>query len=56
MARHAFADAPIRLLADFAPPRKGICRGVDVDGALLLEVSGQIERVLSGEVSLRSAA
>ncbi|MDP3032540.1 MAG: biotin--[acetyl-CoA-carboxylase] ligase [Rhodocyclaceae bacterium] len=56
MARHAFADVPIRLLADFAPPRMGICRGVDVDGALLLEVSGQIERVLSGEVSLRSAA
>lgn len=56
MARHAFADAPIQLLSDFAPPRAGICRGVDVDGALLLEVAGQVERVLSGEVSLRGVA
>jgi BirA family biotin operon repressor/biotin-[acetyl-CoA-carboxylase] ligase len=53
---HAFENAPIRLLSDFAPPRAGLCRGADVDGALLLEVDGRIERVLSGEVSLRSAA
>jgi len=53
LARHAFADAPIQLLSDFAAPRAGICRGVAADGALLLEVAGQIERVLSGEVSLR---
>ena len=52
-ARHAFEDAPIRLLADFASPRAGICRGVDRDGALLFECDGRIERVLSGEVSLR---
>lgn len=57
-ARHAFENAPIRLLSDFAPPRMGICRGVADDGALLLETDGQggrIERVLSGEVSLRGA-
>ncbi|MDO9244542.1 MAG: biotin--[acetyl-CoA-carboxylase] ligase [Rhodocyclaceae bacterium] len=53
LARHAFADAPIQLLSDFAAPRAGICRGVAADGALLLEVAGQLERVLSGEVSLR---
>ncbi|MBA3032103.1 MAG: biotin--[acetyl-CoA-carboxylase] ligase [Gammaproteobacteria bacterium] len=53
MARHAFADVPIRLLSDFAPQRIGMCRGVDVDGALLLEEAGQVKRVLSGEVSLR---
>jgi BirA family biotin operon repressor/biotin-[acetyl-CoA-carboxylase] ligase len=53
MARHAHADAPIQLLADFAPPRSGVCRGVDADGALLLERDGKVERVLSGEVSLR---
>jgi BirA family biotin operon repressor/biotin-[acetyl-CoA-carboxylase] ligase len=53
---HAFENAPIRLLSDFAPPRAGLCRGVDVDGALLLEIDGRVERVLSGEVSLRSAA
>lgn len=53
MARHAHADVPIQLLTDFALPRTGLCRGVDVDGALLLERDGQVERILSGEVSLR---
>jgi BirA family biotin operon repressor/biotin-[acetyl-CoA-carboxylase] ligase len=56
IACHAYQDAPVRLLSDFAPPRDGICRGVDADGALLLETSGRIERILSGEVSLRRAA
>jgi BirA family biotin operon repressor/biotin-[acetyl-CoA-carboxylase] ligase len=54
-ARHVFENAPIRLLSDFAPPRMGICRGVADDGALLLETGGRIERILSGEVSLRLA-
>lgn len=53
IARHAFENAAVRLLSDFSPPREGICRGVDIDGALLIESGGQIERVLSGEVSLR---
>ncbi|MES2236331.1 MAG: biotin--[acetyl-CoA-carboxylase] ligase [Pseudomonadota bacterium] len=56
LARHAFQDAPVVLLSDFSPPRHGICRGVDKDGALLLEVDGHIERILSGEISLRAAA
>jgi len=55
LARHAHQNVPVRLLSDFAPPRAGICRGVDVDGALLLETDGRIERTLSGEVSLRAA-
>lgn len=55
-ARHAFQDAPVRLLADFAPPREGVCRGVDETGALLLETAGSVERILSGEISLRGAA
>ena len=55
-ALDAFQDLPVRLLSDFAPPRDGICRGVDVDGALLLETDGCIERILSGEISLRRAA
>jgi BirA family biotin operon repressor/biotin-[acetyl-CoA-carboxylase] ligase len=55
-SRHAFENIPVRLLSDFAPPRTGICRGVDDDGALLLETGGRIERVLSGEISLRGAA
>jgi BirA family biotin operon repressor/biotin-[acetyl-CoA-carboxylase] ligase len=55
MTRHAFQDARIRLSTDFGPPSEGICRGVDADGALLLEIDGRIERILSGEVSLRPA-
>jgi BirA family transcriptional regulator, biotin operon repressor / biotin---[acetyl-CoA-carboxylase] ligase len=53
---HAHQDIRVRLSADYAEPREGICRGVDVDGALLLEENGRIERVISGEVSLRGAA
>ena len=53
-ALHAYQDVPVQLLADFAPPRAGICRGVDVDGALLFESAGKVERILSGEISLRS--
>jgi len=55
LARHAFQDAPVTLTSDFGPPAAGICRGVDTDGALLLEIDGRVERVLSGEVSLRPA-
>ncbi len=55
MARHAFQDARVRLSSDFGPHVEGICRGVDPDGALLLEVDGRIERILSGEISLRPA-
>ena len=53
LARHAYQDALVELRADFAPPRQGICRGVNNEGALLLEIDGHIERVLSGEISLR---
>ena len=55
MARHAFQDVRVSLTTDFGPPGEGICRGVDSDGALLLEVDGRLERILSGEVSLRPA-
>lgn len=55
MARHALQDARVTLVTDFGPPSAGICRGVDGDGALLLEVDGRVERILSGEVSLRTA-
>jgi BirA family biotin operon repressor/biotin-[acetyl-CoA-carboxylase] ligase len=55
MAHHAFQDIPVRLLSDFGPPVAGVCRGVDADGALLLEVDGRVERILTGEISLRAA-
>lgn len=35
---------------------EGIARGIDADGALLLEVDGRLARFVSGEVSLRPAA
>jgi len=54
-AHHAFENQPVRLLSDFAQQRAGICRGIADDGALLLEVDGRIERILSGELSLRPA-
>lgn len=55
LARHAFQNRPAVLLSDFSSPRTGICRGVAADGALLLELDGRLERILSGEISLRAA-
>lgn len=55
LAHHAFQDRPVRLTSDFGPAREGLCRGVDGDGALMLEVDGCIEKFLSGEISLRPA-
>lgn len=55
MARHAMQNVAVSLASDFAAPRTGICRGVDADGALLLDIEGRVERILSGEVSLRPA-
>lgn len=55
MARNAFQDVAVSLSNDFDSPRVGLCRGVDGDGALLLETDGKVERVLSGELSLRPA-
>jgi BirA family biotin operon repressor/biotin-[acetyl-CoA-carboxylase] ligase len=55
MARNAYADTDVVLLSDFGAARSGICRGVDTDGALLFDADGRVERILSGEVSLRPA-
>lgn len=52
--RNAHADLPVRLEAD-GRISEGVCRGVDQDGALLLETRQGLDRVLSGEVSLRGA-
>jgi BirA family transcriptional regulator, biotin operon repressor / biotin---[acetyl-CoA-carboxylase] ligase len=48
----ALRDRPARLLTG-GGTISGTARGVDADGALLLESGGRIERVVSGEVSLR---
>lgn len=55
LMRHAHQDQAVRLLDDHAPAQEGICRGVDEDGALLLETDSGMSRILAGEVSLRGA-
>lgn len=55
LKRNAYAGQVVRLLSDFAEPLVGYCRGVDGDGALLLETEAGIQRIISGEVSLRKA-
>ena len=55
-ARHAWQDQPVQLLADDASPLFGRCLGADNDGALLLETGNGIQRIFSGDVSLRLGA
>ena len=46
------AGCPVRVLQG-GQALEGVARGVDGDGALLLEVAGTRRRILSGEVSVR---
>ena len=50
---HVWQEQPVRLFDEIAGEREGICRGVHIDGALLLETATCVERVLAGDVSLR---
>lgn len=50
----ALADAPVKVINGMATTL-GTARGVDRDGSLLVEVSGTLQRFVSGEVSLRPA-
>jgi len=52
---HAWQDRPVQLLGDGDSPLTGICRGVDDDGALLLETAAGMSRILAGDLSLRAA-
>lgn len=54
-ARDAFRNEPVRLLHDGTVLAEGLARGVDGDGYLLLETASGLERIASGEVSLRGA-
>ena len=54
-ARHAWQDIPVRLLRDGRVEKEGVCRGADVDGALLVQTAAGIERCLSGDLSLRAS-
>ena len=53
--RHAWQDQVVHILAEEAAPLGGICLGVDADGALLLQTAAGVERIFSGDVSLRRA-
>ncbi len=48
----ALAGRPVRVLHG-GQTLEGLARGVDADGALLLEIDGASRRILSGEVSVR---
>jgi BirA family transcriptional regulator, biotin operon repressor / biotin---[acetyl-CoA-carboxylase] ligase len=52
---HAWQGLPVRVVDDGQALLSGICLGVDDDGCLLLETDAGLERVLSGDVSLRPA-
>ncbi|CAG0953892.1 partial Bifunctional ligase/repressor BirA, partial [Anaerolineae bacterium] len=43
------AGKPVKVTV-FDRTVEGICAGVDVDGALLLERDGRVERIISGDV------
>ena len=51
--RHAWQGLAVQVLGDGAEPLVGICLGADDDGALLLETAAGVQRILSGDVSLR---
>lgn len=53
--RHAWQDRPVQLLENGHLQLAGICRGADLDGALLLETDQGVERCLAGDLSLRPA-
>ncbi|NLF54259.1 MAG: biotin--[acetyl-CoA-carboxylase] ligase [Thauera phenolivorans] len=50
--RNAFAALPVRISGEDSAVT-GTCLGVDEDGALLLRTEAGVERILSGDVSLR---
>lgn len=50
--RDAYAGQSVELSGE-GERQSGICRGVDIDGALLLEQGTQRTRIMAGEVSLR---
>lgn len=53
LARHAWTGRPVHVLVPHAAPLDGICAGIAADGALLLETAAGVQRILSGDVSLR---
>jgi BirA family transcriptional regulator, biotin operon repressor / biotin---[acetyl-CoA-carboxylase] ligase len=54
-ARHLFAGRAVELRDNHTLLKAGIALGVDISGALLIQVDDQVEAVHAGEVSLRLA-
>ena len=54
-AVHAFQDTPVRLLMGHTEV-EGICRGVDAQGEVLVEVGGRLNSYSAGEISLRGVS
>lgn len=54
-AHDAYRDQPVRLLHDGRLLAQGMARGVDGEGHLLLETDAGLQRIASGELSLRPA-
>ncbi len=52
---HAWQDQQVQILGNGVEPLPGRCLGVDGDGSLLLETASGVERIFSGDVSLRPA-
>ena len=53
--RHAWQGDSVQILGEDVAPLVGRCLGADDDGALLLETASGIERIFSGDVSVRTA-
>ncbi len=55
LARHAFQDQAVCIMGDHTN-LVGTCLGVDQNGALLINTDAGLQRIIGGEVSLRTAA
>lgn len=53
-AADALRDRAVRVLGPSG--REGVARGIDIDGALCIEIGGRLERLTAGDVSLRAVA
>jgi BirA family biotin operon repressor/biotin-[acetyl-CoA-carboxylase] ligase len=53
--RHAWQGEAVELLGEADTAQAGRCLGADEDGALLLETAAGVQRIYSGDVSLRRA-
>lgn len=51
---NAWSGRQVRVSSPSVAPVEGYFVGIDADGALLLEVGGSVQRILAGDVSLRT--